>query len=371
MMSGTFDTPLPADPWIEINAANVVWNLEQIRGRVGDIPIMAVIKCNAYGHGTVEVAEILWNHGVRRFAGVKAREVIAMRERGIGDMVLNVGLFTRDEARRLLELGISQSVFSGAVHVLAEEARKLDKTAKVHIKIDTGLTRLGVHHEQAVSFIEEVSKIPGIEIEGVFTTLTEESDFDLVQIERLQKVCDQAEARGVSVGIRHATSSCGTMTLPSSAYLDMVRPGNALYGFEPLPNVDLKPTLSLKTTVLMVRDLAPGDTVAYHRRGVVDKPMTVAVLSLGYSDGYPHQATEAGEAIVHGVRVPFVFPMSANHSFLDVTGLDSVQPGDEVVLIGEQGDARICAVELAGWAGSSAYKITTGLSPYLPRNVVP
>ena len=361
---------LPADPWIEISESNVVWNLEQLRNRVGDTPLMAVVKCNGYGHGTVEVARILWDHGVKRFAAVKAHEVIALREQGIGEMVLNVGLFTEEEARRIVELDISQSVFSDAVHVIAGEARKQGKTAKVHIKVDTGLSRLGVHHEEAVAFIEDVAKIEGIEIEGVFTTLTEESDFDLVQIARLNEVCDEAEQRGLSIGIRHATSSCGTVTLPAEAYLDMVRPGNALYGFEPLPNVDLKPTLSLKARVLTVKHLKPGDTVAYHRVGKVTKPMTAAVLSLGYSDGYSHLVTERGEAIIHGVRVPFVFAMSANHCFLDVTELEDVQPGDEVVLIGEQGGRRITAVEVAEWVSSSAYKITTALSPLLPRIVV-
>lgn len=361
---------LPTDPWIEINAANVIWNLEQIRSRVGDIPIMAVVKCNAYGHGTVEVGQILRDHGVKRFAAVKVRESIALREHGIGDMVLNVGLFTREDAKRIVELDISQSVFSGAVHVLAEEACNLNKTAKVHIKVDTGLTRLGVPFEEAADFISDVAQIPGIEIEGVFTTLTEEEDFDTLQISRLQEVCDRAEAIGVSVGLRHAVSSSGITTLSPSAYLDMVRPGNALYGFEPLPNVDLRPTMSLKTRILIVRNVKPGDTVAYHRRGKVEKPMTMAVLSLGYSDGYPHQVTTEGEAIVRGVRVPFIFAMSANHCFLDISGVNGVEPGDEVVLIGEQGGSKISISEVAEWTSLSTYKVATAMSPYLPRIIV-
>ena len=354
------------DPWLEINTKNLEWNVSQVREIVGDKPIMAVVKCNAYGHGTVGVAKVLENQGVRQFAVVKAQEAAAMRENGIRGTILNFGPFSPFEAKQIVSYEISQSIFSKEVDTLAEAARKLDKTAKVHIKVDTGLSRVGVPYNQALSFIEKIASRPGIVIEGIFTTLAEEEDFDPIQIERLKKVCNDAEVKGISVGIRHAASTSAVVNNPAS-YLDMVRPGNCFYGFEPQANMNLKPVMALKTRIIMVKKVYPGDTVSYHRRLKVEEERLLAILPLGYADGYPFQAVNKAEVLIRGRRWPLIVYMSANHATVDITGSENIQIGDEVVMFGAQAGETISIMEVAAWADSSVYKVATGMSPFLPR----
>jgi len=354
------------DPWIEINTKNMAWNLSQIRKRVGARPVMAVIKCNAYGHGLVGVAKSLEKQNIQHFAVVKVQEAVSLRDNGIKGMILNFGPFSRQEADLIVRQNISQSVFSEAVDTLAEAARKLNKHVKVHIKVDTGLGRVGVPYYMALPFIERVASIPEVAIEGIFTTLTEEEDFDKIQIERFLRVCDDAKKKGISLGLRHAASSAAISNFPPS-FLDMVRPGNYIYGIEPLPNLDLKPVMSLKTRVIYVKKLRPGDTVSYHRRYKIEKETLMVTLPLGYSDGYPPQAVNKAQVLINGRRWPLVAYMSANHVTVDITGSKGIKIGDEVVLFGSQNGNEITIGEVAEWAESSVYRIAIGMNPLLPR----
>lgn len=354
------------DPWLEIHTGNLLWNLAQVRARIGDTPLMAVVKCNAYGHGTVGVATILQQHGVQRFAVVKVQEALALRQQGIEGMILNFGPFSPLEAEHIVLNSISQSIFSETVESLSQAAVKHKKAAKVHIKIDTGLSRVGIPYTQALAYIEKVAALPGIVIEGIFTTLAEADEFDYLQIERFNQTCTQAEQKGIVLGIKHAASTNAVANMPV-AYLDMVRPGNCLYGFDPLPGMNLKPVMALKTRVIMVKTLQTGDTVAYHRRFKVENEMQLATLPLGYADGYPFQAVNKAQVLIHGQRWPLVVYMSANHVTVDISGSDNIRVGDEVVLFGAQGDETLSIEEVANWADSSVYKVATGMSPFLPR----
>lgn len=354
------------DPWVEINLGNLAWNLAEIRRRVGGRPVMAVIKANAYGHGLVGIAKALQRHDVQHFAVGKVMEAVALRENGIAGTVLNFGPFSQEEANQLVRLDISQSVYSVAVEMLAHAARDQGRQAKVHIKVDTGLGRVGVPYHEAPSFIERLASVPEIAIEGIFTTLTEEPDFDPVQLARLTQVCDAAEDKGISVGVRHAASSLAISSFPDS-FLDMVRPGNAIYGLEPLANMDLKPVMSVKTRVIYVKRLRPGDSVSYHRLFTAERDMLVATLPLGYSDGCPPGGVEEAEVLIRGQRWPLIAAVTANHCTVDVTGAADIRIGDEVVLFGRQGGEELSIGEVAARAGSSVYKVAIGMNPLLPR----
>jgi len=367
------DSAVPADapedlfdPWLEINTGNVVWNVSQVRKRVENRPILAVVKCNAYGHGIVEFARLLEKQDIKDFAVVKVQEALALRAGGIKGMILNFGPFSRKDAEQIVRHDISQSVFSEAVVTLAEAAGRAGRRAKVHIKVDTGLARVGVPHHQAVPFVEKVGSMSGIVIEGLFTTLTEELDFDPIQIQRLIQVHDAAKTKGISTGIRHAASSAAVANFPG-AFLDMVRPGNCLYGLESLPNLNLKPAMSLKTRVLYVKKMAAGDTLSYHRQYKLPKDATIATLPLGYSDGYPYRAVNKGNVLIRGRRWPLVGYMSANHSTVDITGAEDIRIGEEVVLYGRQQGREITIAEVSQWGDSSVYKVVIGMSPLLPR----
>jgi alanine racemase len=354
------------DPWVEINARNLTRNLSEIRRRVNDRPVMAVIKANAYGHGLVGIARALERQDVKHFAVGKVTEAVALRENGITGAVLNFGPVSQQEAEELVRLEVSQSVYSVAVEMLARSARGQGKQARVHIKVDTGLGRVGVPYYEAPSYIERVGSMPDIAIEGIFTTLTEEPDFDRVQLDRLIQVCDAAENKGISVGVRHAASSLAISKFPD-AFLDLVRPGNAIYGLEALANLDLRPVMSVKARVIYVKRLRPGDSVSYHRLFTAQREMLLATLPLGYSDGCPPQGIEEAEVLIRGQRWPLIAAVTANHSTVDVTGADEMMIGDEVVLFGSQGGEELSIGKVAARAGSSVYKVAIGMNPLLPR----
>ncbi|MCA9983858.1 MAG: alanine racemase, partial [Anaerolineales bacterium] len=260
-----------------------------------------------------------------------------------------------------------QSIYNEAVDVLANAARELGQVARVHIKIDTGLSRVGVPFGAALPFVVDVAARPELALAGLFTTLVEDEAFDPVQITRLNEVVAAMQAQGIDPGIVHAASSAAVIQ-GTAPLLDMVRVGNGFYGFEPQTLVDTKPILSLHARVITVKTLMPGDSIAYHRRGLIERETRVATLPVGYADGYPFNAVDNGaQVLIRGRRWPLIVYMSANHVTVDVTGGPEIQVGDEAVLFGRQGDAEISISELARWGSSSEYKICTNLSPLLPR----
>ncbi len=356
------------NPWLELNLNNVTWNVAQVRKRVENRPIMAVVKCNGYGHGVVEISRAFAREGIRHFAVVKVPEAVAMRKAGIQGTILNFGPFTRAEAEQIVQHDLSQSVFSDTIDILAAAARKKNKRAKVHIKIDTGLNRVGVRYDEALPFIEKVAAMPDLFIEGIFTTFTEDPEFDRVQLQRFLEICDAASKKGISLGIRHAASTAAVSTFPE-AFLDMVRPGNCLYGLEPLPNLDVRQVMSLKTRVIYVKKVHPGETISYHRRMKVTRETLLATLPIGYSDGYPYRAVNRGDVLIRGRRWPLVAYMSANHVTVDITGAEDIEIGDEVVLIGRQGAEEITLSEVADQGDSSVYKVAMAMNPLLPRTI--
>ncbi len=235
--------------------------------------------------------------------------------------------------------------------------------------------RAGIPYYKALSFIEKASSLEGIEIEGISTTLTEDYDFDQEQINHFLSVCHKAEKGRIILGQKHAASSSGILTLPSS-HLDMVRPGITLYGYYPSEetqredSLSLKPVLNLKTRVFVIKHLRPGDSVSYHRAYIANKKEKMALLPIGYSDGYPFSALDKASVLIRGNRYPLIGTVTANHMEVLLDSDAEVLQGDEVVMIGAQGKERITADEVAGWAGVSTYKILIGLNPLLPRGII-
>ncbi len=354
------------DPWIEIDSQRVVHNIRQIRKRIGKRPIMGVIKANAYGHGLIEFARLIKAQQVKCLAVGKVEEAVSLRENGLKGIILNLGPFSKYGADQIVRHGLSQSAYSPAVDILNRTALKMKQKVAVHIKIDTGLGRVGVPYHRALPFLKKVAAMTNIEIEGIFTTLTEDKEFDALQLKRFLNICKQAERAGISVGIRHAAASAAVANFPPS-FLDMVRPGNCMYGIEPLANLDLKPVMSLKTRVIYVKKLRAGDAVSYHRKFVAKKETLLASLPIGYSDGYPHNVIKKAHVLIKGEVCPLVAAVTSNHVTVDVTGLKGVKTGDEVVLIGNQGRGEITYNDVAKWANSSVYKVAIAMNTDLPR----
>ncbi len=366
-----------SDPRLEIHLGDIAFNLAQIRKRVGSRSIMVVIKANAYGHGLTEVGRWLAAKGTEFLAVGKLWEAIRLRECGVKTPILNLGpCFSAAEAREIVARDITQTVHGSEYRLLAEAARRSGRQAKAHLKVDTGLGRVGVPHDLALGFLEKVAANKEIQIGGIYTTLTEDPDHDKLQLRRFARVCQAATTKGIHLGLRHAASSAGILS-NKDAWLDMVRPGITVYGHYPstkearLREIELRPASALKTRVMYVKTLRPGDSVSYHRAFVARRETRLATLAVGYSDGYPHQAAGKAQVLLGAKRFPSVALVTSNHMTVDVTGASGdVKSGQEAVLFGSQGDATIGAEEVAAWAGTSVYKVLIEMNPLLPRRLV-
>ncbi len=357
--------------WIELNLNNMGWNLKQIKNLVG-VPVMAVIKANAYGHGIEKVGRYLEEKGIDSLMVGKFQEAVQLRSKGISCPIHNFGPISEIDTQWLVEHHVSQSVFSDEIYALDSTALRIGKKALVHIHIDTGMGRMGISYREAPSYISTVARLSGIKIAGISTTLTEDDKYDKTQLDRFNNLCQELEKEEISFGPRHAVSSGGLFTLPS-AYLDMVRPGITLYGYYPSnvtqteDKLSLKPVLQLKARVAAVKSLRSGDSVSYHRVYKAKKKEKIAVLPIGYSDGYPTTAVNKGSVLIRGELNPIIASITANHMEVLLSKDSSVSVGDEAVLIGTQGAAAISAFEVAQWAGISIYKLLLSLNPLLSR----
>ena len=361
------------DPWIELNLDALYWNLKKIR-ELSKVQVMAVIKANAYGHGLTEIAQALERKRISFVMVGKLQEAFELRENGLTTPIFNFGPFSAQETRDIIRYQIQQCVFTREVESLNETARRYYQKAQVHIHIDTGMGRVGVDYRHALPYLEKVSSLSNIEIVGVSTTLTEDPEFDREQLQRFLSLCRQAEKKGLSLGLKHVVSSGGLLTLPEG-YLDMVRPGIMLYGYyasdksQAEDKLQLQPVLSLKCRVYAVKTFQPGDSISYHRAYRVTSRERIALLPIGYSDGYPLVTPEKSFVLIRGKRFPIITNPTANHLEVRLGSDETVQAGDEVVLIGRQGKETISAFELGQWANTSVYKVLINLNPRLPRRI--
>ncbi len=365
-----------ADPRIEVDRRAIDFNIRRIKARVAGRAILAVLKCNAYGHGLVGVAQGLERSPVQGLVVGRLSEALALRRAGIGLPVLNLGPFGPEDAEAIVQARIDQAVCTDGVRDLDEAARRLDLRAGVHIEIDTGLGRTGVPHGSALAYIRRVAGLPHVRVEGTFQSFSEEPEFDRIQLRRFLEVTDAARDEGLSLGLRHAAASTAIFAYGPDFYLDAVRPGIAIYGHYPtkaeqaLRRMELRPALSLKTRVSFVKVLPPGGSLSYFRKFIATSPERIATVALGYSDGVPPGLANGASALIRGRRYAFFCDISANHSYLRLTGNLEVETGDEVVIVGRQGGEEATLWDLAQTAGTSDYKILIGLNPLLPRSYI-
>jgi alanine racemase len=369
------NTPLTAsghaDPRIEVNIGHIAWNLAQLRRRV-KVPIMGVVKANAYGHGLVGVAKALQAAGVDALMVGKLQEAVALREAGIQSPILNFGPFDGRDSREIIGRAISQSIFTEDVAYLEEEAAGLKRTASVHIDIDTGMGRTGVLPDRALALIEKTASLPHLKIEGVCTTLTEDPEFDKEQLGLFLDICSAAKRKGISLGWRHAAASAAVFYSPDF-YLDMIRPGITLYGYYPNArtrkenDLNLRPALKLSAKVMFIKDLSPGESLSYLRVFKAGEKMRAATLGIGYSDGYPFLFGGKVSVRIGSKAFPVLDAVTANHTMVDLGDDRSVRVGDEATLIDPEKSSGLTADALAERSSVPDYKILIGLNPLTQR----
>lgn len=360
------------DSWVDLNFGHLAWNVDQIRKLVS-VPVMAVVKANAYGHGLVEVSRFLEKKGIGWLMVGKLAEAIELRERGLRCRILNFGPFSQADVREIVGLDISQAVWGEEAASLDEAARKKGKKAAVHVDLDTGMGRTGVPWNRSLSFLSRLAVLDGLKIEGMMTTLTEDEDFDREQLRRLQTVSAEAEKKGIQLGLRHAASSAGILSGPDF-HLDMVRPGIMVYGYYPSEKTQKEDRLGLRPVarwlarVVDIRDLARGDTLSYHRIFKAPGAMRVATVGVGYSDGYPPGLAGKSHVLIRDRRFSVIAAVTANHLMVDLDHASDIRVGDEVVLIDNRPGSGLTAAALARQSNASSYKILISLNPLLPRS---
>lgn len=359
-------------PWVEVDLDCIAHNHQQLKAIAGGRPLMPVIKANAYGHGVTEVGRFLEKLGAAGLCVGKLEEALALRQAGVGCPILNFGPFSKKEAEYIVAHDITQSVFNEAVLHLDAAASRIGKKASIHLKIDTGLGRVGVPHEDASDYLQGLAVLAHVQIKGVFTSLSEDRSLDGIQLGRFRSVCRSAKEMGVQLGIRHIASSAGMLAYPEIT-ADAVRPGISLFGYYPSTEefrqrkIDLKPALSLKSRVSSLRKLLPGDTVGYHRAYVAASAHQLVIGAMGYPDGFPPHLAAGAEVLIQGRRHPLVMGATANHTYIKAEADAPIKLGDEIVFIGRQQQEEISCEDLAKLSGLSEYKLLACINPLLPR----
>ena len=372
----------PRPTWIEVDAAALRANLAQLRHRLPPgCRLMAVVKANAYGHGAVEVTTTLAAAGADAFAVATLGEALELRAAGIATPILVLGYTPAPQIAEAARHGITLTVFDRAsLEAAAATAQQLHRQITLHLKVNTGMNRLGVAPEEVAPLLEAAQHMPGLHLEGIFTHFaTADSDLAYAreQFARFQAMLADLTERGLRPPLAHAANSAALLTLPET-HLDMVRSGIALYGLD--PDVDscplppgFQPALSWKAQVAQVRALRAGDSVSYGREFIADRPMTVATLPVGYADGFPRRPHHWDHVLIHGEPAPILGRVCMDQTIVDVTDLHArtpVRQGDEAVIIGRQGDAAISAATAAARLGTINYDVVSRILSRVPRLLV-
>lgn len=356
------------------------WNLSQLRHRTEGRKIMAMVKANAYGHGMIEVSRTLQESGVDMLGVAFADEGVTLREQGIVVPIMVLTPTMADEARIVVDNALTTVACDfDQVATLGTLAAEGGTKAIVHVYVDTGMHRDGVQPHEAVDFVHALDRLPGIDVQGIcthFATSDEaHSGFLLEQLESFRTVVATLSSAGRTFVHVHAANT-GAIWQAEQALCTMVRPGLSLYGYAP-PFDDamtMRPVLSLETKVLSVRRIRAGETVSYGRRYTAPADRTIATIPVGYGDGYPRKLTGKATCLINGRSYPVVGTICMDECMVDV-GDDPVAIGDDVVLIGRQADvdgriASIDATDVAAWAETIPYEITTAITARVPRKYV-
>lgn len=345
-----------------------------------------MIKADAYGHGAVPVAKALAADGVSRFGVALVEEARALRQGGIRGEILVLGGVWPDQAADVVDLELSAAVFQRATaDALNAAARRADRVIPIHVKIDTGMGRLGYGIDEAVEAIVALARYPALRLDGVMTHFADadlaDRAFARAQMTRFSAVCRGAADRGVGIPLRHAANSAMLMSPETEPTIgdpsaggglyEAARPGIMLYGCRPGPavgeGIELRPVLSITTKILLLKRVPAGTPISYGRTFTTRRPSTIAVLPIGYADGYPRALSNRGSVLVRGARAPVVGRVCMDLTMIDVTEIPGVTEGDEVTLLGAQGDHTISAEEIADQAGTISYEVLCGIGPRVPR----
>jgi len=352
--------------WTEVNLDAIAQNVKNIKKLIGKKKeLMAVVKGNAYGHDILEISSVVLENGATRLAVARLEEAIFLRKAGITVPILVLGLTLKPQAESLVSYDITPTVCEfEMIEKLSELAVQMNKMAKIHLKVDTGMGRIGIFPDDVLRFIKRIKTLKKVEIEGIFThfSVADEKDkfYTEEQFKKLIEILTILEKEGIKIPIKHVGNSATLLDLPHM-WLDMVRPGLAIYGLYPSKEVkktiNLIPAQQFKTKIVFIKELPRGESISYGRIYITKRRMRVASLPVGYADGYNRLLSNQGEVLVRGQRVPIIGRVCMDQCMIDVTNLTQVEIGDEVVLWGRQGEGMITVEEIAQKIRTINYEI--------------
>jgi alanine racemase len=380
--------------WLEIDLAAISHNVRRLKELAGGAQLMISLKADAYGHGAIQVAQTSLLNGATWLGVACLSEGVALRRAGIDGPILILGYTPAWQARDVLRQGLTPTVFDlDVARALSRAALALGRQARVHVKVDTGMGRLGVFPGEALEFVRALHELPGIVVEGIFTHLSVAdgaSEWELAytqeQLFAFKQVLAGLAGAGLEIPLIHAANSAALLQ-PATGELQfasrnakadtphtLVRCGIAVYGLDPSPQVrcppDFRPALAWKTQVAQVKDLPPGSHVGYGATYRTRELERIAVIPVGYADGFRRSPQHWGEVLVRGRRAPIVGRICMDQTMINVTDVPGVRQGDEVVLIGSQGDDEIRAEEVAERLGTINYEVVSAILARVPRETV-
>lgn len=365
--------------WVEINLNNLDFNIKNIKTKIGDREMIGVIKADAYGHGSVKVAEVLRANGCKTFAIATIQEAITLRDAGAKEEIILLGLAPDMYADTVVQYDITPVVCDSSNAAAIDAAAKAaDKTVHGLIAVDTGMGRIGYLADEAEAAAEDIKKIQALEnfkIKGLFSHMSTadalDKTFSRQQEEKFNKFYSVLTSAGINIPMKTLANSASVMEIPS-VYFDACRPGIILYGCYPSDEVDknelaIKPVMSVKANIVHLKDVPEGFSVGYGRKFISTRPSKIATLALGYADGYPRPYSQYAKVIVNGHIAPIAGNICMDQCMVDVTDVPDVKVGDEVIIMGTDGTHTILADDIARATGTINYEIVCAFGQRLPK----
>ncbi|MDD4369656.1 MAG: alanine racemase [Anaerostipes sp.] len=362
----------------EVDLSAIVHNIKEVMRIIGnDTKVMAVIKADGYGHGAVPIAQELDKIGIGGYAVAIMEEAIELRKAGTKTPILILGFTAPTQYKTLIEHDVAMTMFSyEMVKKLSDAAVSAGSEAKIHIKVDTGMNRIGFKPtEESIKEIKKIRQLPMIQIEGIFTHFARADERDkeaaYKQKKRYDDFVQKIENEGIHIPVKHISNSAAIIDM-DDCRKNMVRSGIITYGLYPsndvLKNIlDLKPAMELKTHIVHIKEVEEGEGISYNGTYVTDKKTKVATIPVGYADGYPRSLSSKGRVIIRGQYAPIIGRVCMDQFMVDVTNIKGVNLMDQVTLMGQDGDACILADEIATMIGTIHYELVCDISKRVPR----
>ncbi|WP_123054619.1 alanine racemase [Clostridium sp. JN-1] len=363
--------------WMEVDLDKLAYNVKSIRKKSNSKELIGVVKADAYGHGVLDVVQTLLENGIDRLAVAVLSEGIQLRKNGIDKHIMILGLTPDTLNEELIKYDIEPAVSSYEyAFKLSNDAKRMNKTVKIHVAVDTGMGRIGfLPNEDGVNEVCKISKLPNIEIEGLFShfcTADElNKEYSNMQFEKYNWFYDALMERQVKINMKDIANSAAIMELPKT-HFDASRPGIILYGYYPSTEVDkneldIKPIMTWKANVMHVKKLGKGEYISYGRKFRTERESLIATLPVGYADGYTRMMSGKAKVIINGKFAPVVGNICMDQCMVDVTDAGDVKAGDEVILMGSSGNLKFDADDIAPILGTINYEILCMVSKRVPR----